>query len=372
MRAGHRLLATLIGAALVVASCDKNPTGPSLPNPGGPGAPPPVTVVRIEIVAPASVAPTATVQLTARAVKSDGSVEEVTRDAQWSSTNGRVIVVSNTGLATGFSRGEANINARYQSHSASALVMVLPEGTFRLDGRFTDGGFPLPGVQVEVISGTGEGLAAVTGDSGAYSLYGVAGQVKLQAKKEGYRNQIQDLDVTGHRTLNLEMAVDGERPKLAGTYTLEIEAGRCTSNVSLPDDARRRTYTAIVEQEGPRVSVRLTGADFIVSDGRGDHFAGLMVNEEDLRLEIGGAIQITSSSYYWYHYYYFVDSADLVERLSPSSAFVAAGTVEADGSATGISGLLRGWIVLARDVVPPFDASVRCRSDDHRFEMRRR
>jgi hypothetical protein len=327
-----------------------------------------VTVVRVEIVAPTSIAPGATAQLTARAVKSDGSVEEVTREAQWSSTNTRVLSV-HTGVVTARSRGEANINARYQSHTGSALVMVLPEHTFRLDGRFTDGGFPLPGVRVEVISGTGEGQVAVTSDSGAYALYGVAGQVKLQAKREGYRNQIQDLEVSDNRTLNLEMEVDGERLNLAGTYTLEIEAGRCITNAALPAEAASRTYAAVIEQQGPRLNVRLSGADFIVTDGRGDHFAGLMVDQENLRLEIDGAIQTTSS---WYYYYYFVESADLVERLSPSSTFMAAGTVEADASASAISGLLSGWIVLARDAVPPFEATVHCRSNDHRFEMRRR
>ena len=57
----------------------------------------------------------------------------------------RVLEVSATGLAKGIGAGEAFINVRYQSRSASKSVLVLPAGTYRLKGRVTDDGVGLDG-----------------------------------------------------------------------------------------------------------------------------------------------------------------------------------------------------------------------------------
>jgi hypothetical protein len=213
----HIALILTVGLGLVIASCDKSPTRPSVQPTGTPDAPPAVTVVRIEIIAPASIEPDASAQLTANAIKSDGSVENVTSQTQWTSTNARVLQVSSAGIVTAGERGEANLNARYQSRNATARMMVLPSGTFRLNGQVTDSGFPLEGVTVAVIGGTGEGLTALTGTTGAYVLYGVAGQVRLHAKKEGYVNRIEEAQVTENRALSFEMAFAGERRDLSGT-----------------------------------------------------------------------------------------------------------------------------------------------------------
>jgi hypothetical protein len=98
-----------------------------------------------------------------------------------------------------------------------------------------------------------------------------------------------------------------------------------------------------------------------------------MSDQENVRFDLAGTLGSSPSNYYWYYYYYFFESADVAERLDPSSAFLAAGTVEADASSSGISGLLSGWIALAQDVTPPFGSvAVHCFSRDHRFEMRRR
>lgn len=67
------------------ASCDKNPTSPRPPQQPGPSSP--VTTVRLELVAPAKIAPGESVQLAANAIKSDGSVENVSSKTNWSATN---------------------------------------------------------------------------------------------------------------------------------------------------------------------------------------------------------------------------------------------------------------------------------------------
>lgn len=358
----HIALILTVGLGFVVASCDKSPTRPSVQPPGTPNAPPAVTVVRIEIIAPASIEPNASAQLTANAIKSDGSVENVTSQTQWTSTNTRVLQVSSAGIVSAGERGEANLNARYQNRNATARMMVLPSGTFRLNGQVTDSGFPLEGVTVAVIGGTGEGLTSLTGTTGDYVLYGVGGQVRLHAKKEGYVNRIEEVQVTENRALSFEMAFAGERRDLSGTYTLNLAATGCAST-PLPDSAQNRSYVAVVEQSGPQLTVRLSGADFIVTNGYGDHFSGFVSADGKVTFSIGDA----------YYYYYYYGHFDFVERLSPTSALLVNGIVNATSSPTLMSGALNGSILLAQGTTAPFTRySAQCYSRDHRFEMRRR
>ena len=133
----HLGLILTIALGLVAASCDKSPTRPTVQPTGTPGAPTPPAagLVRIAIVAPASIEPGGSAQLAANAIKSDGSVENVTSQTQWTSTTAGVLQVNSAGIVTAGERGETNINARYQNRSATARIMVLPSGTFRLAVR---------------------------------------------------------------------------------------------------------------------------------------------------------------------------------------------------------------------------------------------
>lgn len=356
------LIATL-GLGLAVASCDKSPTRPSNATaPTGPGFVSASPVVRIEISGPASVEPGGSAQLTAKAIKADASVEDVTSKASWYSSNHSVVQFSAPGLASARERGEAFIYVNYDRKSASGQVIVLPEGTFRVAGQVTDAGLPLDGVTVTVIGGPGDGLTGVTSNTGAYALYGVAGHVRLHAKKDGFENRIEDLEVTSHRALDFEMAFGGERGNLSGTYEMSLEASGCDA---LTGDARRRSYVAAVEQHGARLTVRLSGADFILINGRGDRFTGTVDQGGRISFAIGDA-------YYYYYYHYFFGDFDLVERLNSTSALVVTGTVEATTSAAGISGTLNGRVALTQGVSAPFTRfAANCASNAHRFEMRR-
>jgi hypothetical protein len=357
------LILTLV-LGLVAVSCDKSPTRPTVQPTGTPGAPAPPAagLVRIAIIAPASIEPGVSAQLTANAIKSDGSVENVTSQTQWNSSSAGVLQVTSAGIVTAGERGEANINARYQNSSASARIMVLPSGTFRLSGQVTDSGFPIEGVTVTVIGGTGEGLTTLTSATGAYALYGVAAQVKLHAKKDGYLNRIEEVEVTENRAWGFEMAVDGQRRDLSGTYTLNLAATGCPPG-RLPDSTQSRSYVATVQQNGPQLTVRLSDADFIVTNGYGDHFSGFVSADGKVTFTIGDA----------YYYYYYYGHFDVVERLNPTSALLVKGIVNATSSSTVISGTLNGSILLTQGTTPPFMRyAATCYSRDHRFEMRRR
>ncbi len=110
----HLELSAAVGLALVFASCDKSPTGPRTPEQGTSST---ATTVRLELVAPPEIALLESVQLTANAIKSDGSVENVSSQSLW--TTGSLPQLTSTGLATGRNVGEQVVSARFSGLSAA-------------------------------------------------------------------------------------------------------------------------------------------------------------------------------------------------------------------------------------------------------------
>ena len=361
MRTSLWLIALAVSVGLVVTiACGNSSNAPTKPSPAPTTPTPTPSIVRIEVGGPDSVEPGASAQLTVTAIRSNGAAEDVTAQATWLSGNSSVAEISATGVVTGHARGEASITARFQSRSATRTIIVLPNGTFKLGGTVTDSGLPLEGVTIAVIQGTGEGLTATTGPTGGYALYGVAGNVRIHAKKDGYLNHIEDVAVTAHRNLDIQMALDGPRRDLTGSYVLTI-TGQCTP--PLVRDAGNRTYRANVSQSGGRLSVELSGADFIVTNGRGNHFNGFVQSDKVI-------FQIGDASYYYY-YYYGSGQFDIVERFPPT-ALVIQGSVTATNGAAGISGTLDGTIAITRtDVAPFYFFNSVCYSHQHGFDMRR-
>jgi hypothetical protein len=360
-RSRQLAICAAIGLVLALASCDDSPTSPRPPPP--PGQPAPATVVRIELVAPPEIAPGESVQLTANAVKSDGSVENVSSQAQWMPTDSPVVQVSSTGLATGNNRGEAFVSARFSGRSANARIFVLPKGTFRLAGTIKESGFGIANVTVTVIAGVGEGLTTLSGFGGSYVLYGVSGPVHLQLKKDGYRNATQQLDVTAHRTADFDIVADRPRKDYSGTYTLTISAAS-PCPFAFPDAAKSRVYTANVAQDGGRLTVTLSDADFIVTNGNGNRFFGFVDLTDTITFPIGAAFD--------FYYYYYSGHFDIVERFS-ATALMVNGTVTARGTPQLISGTLLGAILISSRASAPFlPYSSRCHSNTHGFEMVRR
>ena len=360
----YAAIAATVLIAIAAASCDSHkattpsPIGPTPTTPTTPTSP---SIVRLDLSAPASIAPGVSVQLSVNGVKSDNSVQNVTAQSQWFSSNPRVIDVNAAGMAKGNATGEAVITVRYLSLSASTEALVLPDGTYRVKGTVTDAGVGLGGVMITVIGGVGDGLVATTDGNGAYGLFGVSGRIRLQAKRDGYLNRIEEVDAVQNRLLDFEMTLDGQRPGVGGRYVLTIARMPCTAAV--PDV---RSYDATVEQNGPRLAVTLAGADFIVTRGHGNSFSGLMDGSDRVTFSLGAA-------YYYYYYYYYYGQYDVVERLSSTSALVIDGKATATVSPTRISGTLNGEFLLVQGNVAPFSRILgRCSGSSHRFEMVRR
>ena len=102
-----------------------------------------------------------------------------------------------------------------------------------------------------------------------------------------------------------------------------------------------RSYDATVTQDGPRLTVTLSGADFIVIRGRGNAFSGFI----DAGNRVTFAIGDPSDEYHYGPY-------DLVERIDDARALIVSGSVTAELSSTGISGTLSGAFLLSATVEP--------------------
>jgi hypothetical protein len=155
------------------------------------------------------------------------------------------------------------------------------------------------------------------------------------------------------------MSFAGERPRLAGTYEMTVTAASHCS--SLTPAARTRSYTADIQQDGARLSVVLTGADFIVTDGFGDRFQGTVIGD---RVTFQPGID-------FYYYFYYLGQGSLVERFPPTALFIN-GMVSARQTATGLTGPLSGVIGLTRTATPPFTSFSSVCYGGHDFVMTRR
>ncbi len=360
IKSSSATILALVVAGMALISCDKHQTTtPQSPMAPTPTPSPTAQVIRLELTVPGSLPPGTSTQLAVNAVKADGTVENVTPQTQWSSTDTRVVTVDASGVARATAVGEVTISARYQNRSAGASLLVVPAGTYRLKGRISDAGLGLSGVTLTVVTGVGEGLTTTTDGNGAYALYGLRDHVVLQAKRDGYLNGIQELDVTQSRVYDFEMQLEGDRINLRGRYALTLTRMPCSGDVPIS-----RTYDATLEQNDRRLSVTLSGADFIVARGHGNSFSGSLD---------GTRVQFSLSSASVYYYYYYYGQYDLIERLDPAHAFIVWGNVTATATGQSITGTLNGSFTVALGNAPPFTRfQGRCVGASHRFEMVRR
>lgn len=352
------LAATL---AVVLASCDSAtnpPNGPSSPS----------AIVQITINAPDSLAPGQSVQLRATAVHADRSTEIVT--AQWSSSNPAVIEVDAAGRALAIARGEVTVTATFEGRSGTALILSLASGTFKLSGRVVEEGRPVEGVLLTVIEGVGQGLTAGSDASGAFALYGVAGRVRIRARKEQYRETEREVTVNSNTTAGLEIAVSRQFRNLAGIYALTLTAAPCSpdrwTRGVFPDAAKTRSYIANVVQDGQELTVTLEGAHFLLNGRGGNSFFGLIDGDS-----VSFAIGRDANSFYPYWFYYH-NEFSVIERLNDTSSLVIIGNVTARVTTTEIAGPLSGILIIgAGTELPLRGLTSLCSSLSHGFVMRR-
>ena len=105
----------------------------------------------------------------------------------------------------------------------------------------------------------------------------------------------------------------------------------------LAPSERRRTYAAALAQQGPDLTLTVSGADIVITNGQGNTFSGSLGVTDDVAFGFGSF----TVAYYYYYYFGGVTSATgLVERLSATTALVFSGSVNARATGSSISGRL--------------------------------
>jgi hypothetical protein len=327
---GKRLCVLVTGIVLaVLVACD-SPSGPSTPPPPPPPPPPSNPAVDMRIEAPASVAPGTSVQLRLIATFRDGTSSDVASQATWTTDNPSVLSFSPPGVANGGERGEVHLSARYQTLTRHAHLFVLEDGTFRLSGRAIESGVGLPDARIEVVAGTGRGLATTTRSDGSYALFGVAGDVQLETTLDGFERTRQTVVVNGHTTANLELRPSVAPTDLRGEWRLTL--GASTGCVpAVPEDATTRSYIVTIEQAGTVLQFAVKPPAIV-----------------DGSLPVSGRVvdrQVTMSLPFHDYYYGFRYYA-IVERLQPARLLAIAGTGKGQYAGAAVEGAFSGEFAL--------------------------
>ena len=361
--------AAALGLAAILVACDKAPTSPRPPDTGGSNVPPGAggsnaRAIRVLLAGPATLAPGETGQFTATATYADGSSRDVSAEVAWGTENATVLSMTTTGLATGRNPGETNVQAGFNNggNTSHRFVMVITPGTYRLSGIVRDAGLPASGVEVAVSEGPAEGLSTTT-VNGSYRLYGVFGDTEIRVRRPGYEDQEKRIVVTAHQSLNFDLVLTRPRDQVEGTWALAINAAdECVGR--LPDEAMRRRYTAVLKQDGPRVTATLDGATFYKSVyATSNSFKG-SVEPDRLTFQLAGAEESIP-------YLSNFVPGDVLEHLSDGPVLLSVGgSLVLSGSGNMRTGSLDG--VFATFVGPPDDTRLQsCQSSRHRFELTR-
>jgi Carboxypeptidase regulatory-like domain len=361
---GRRLL-VLVAIGLVVIACD-GPTSPPPPPP----PPPPPTVKAITINGRARIAPGETEAYEAIATKSDGSTQVYTSQVQWqSSSPGLLAIINNSGVATARAVGDVVVTASYLNLRATTSVIVVPTGTYRLTGKVLESGLPVLGALVKITPGQGSGLSIYTDVNGDYRFYGVAGPVDIEITKSGYTTITRSIVVSHDDSVDFaDFRQTAGVASLAGTYTLTITiAADCQPSPPTAQfpEPRTRTYTAAVTQNGPALHVALSGADFLIQNGRGNAFDG-RVEPTGVTFSLGSL-----GAYAYYYFYYTLGLPDVAEKISATEYLALLGKAFTTSSPSGLVGQLNGAAMLFTQPSPGGVSSVRvsCQSSRHQFSL---
>lgn len=352
-----------LAAAGCFAACDNSPTRPTPGPTTGPPPLPPVgpVIVRVEILGPPAVAPGETARFSLVAHLTDGSGRDLTNEAIWSSYPGyeQLVSIAGPGLVTGRERGDAYISAAFERHFVVKEVIVVPAGTYRLAGLVREAGIPtgpVVGARVEVTTGGGAGLTTYTDLWGKFRLYGVSGETSLRVTKDGYQPVVRTVVLGDHQTFDIEVPLPAPRADVSGIYTLTITAadhcGVGLGDRHVPEEARVRTYTAAVGQDGPQLAVRLSGATF---HALSSFFGG--------RVEPGRVV----FDFTWYD----GEQPTVIEQLLTSRFLVLDGSVVAAVSANRLAGMFSGSFRIYETAWVWGGMMASCHSQRHQFVLSR-
>jgi len=172
----------LIGA--LASACGSSSMSPSAPSP----TPNPSSSKVMSVnISGAPTTPESTFQLTANAMLSDGTRQDVTNAATWSSSDSQVATVLSSGRVVVMGDGNVDVHANYEGVDGAIHLQVSLPPTYTVRGLVTEltpNGSPVPGARVQIVVGP----FTYTDDQGVFTLFNVpAGLTILEVTKDGYR-----------------------------------------------------------------------------------------------------------------------------------------------------------------------------------------
>jgi hypothetical protein len=292
-------------------------------------------------------------QFTAIATFSDRTTRDVTADATWHVFNSAVFTVT-AGLVTATGFGEGTLSVSYQNRGAGFSIVGIPSGTGILTGSAREANYPISGARIEVVGGSFAGRSTTSDGSGVYRLYGVVGDLQIRVSAVDYVPQTVLVNVAPFATprrdqvMNFDLSLSRRVLSLAGEYRATLRAS-ATCGTNIPSDATVRNYMATVNQDGSRLTIVLSEAEF------GTIAPGVLGNRIDGRARPDTVdLMMGSRSSYYYRYYYYIWG--LVERLNPVVTgpwgvaqglhLAVFGTATGSATTSTISAVLNGTLAL--------------------------
>jgi hypothetical protein len=194
------ILAIACIAATAACGSDSSSSTPPAPTPQA-------TLASVQVTGTAPIVP-GTAQFTATAVMTDSSSSNVTSQAFWSSSNIAIASVSNTGVVTALSQGDAVITAVYQNITGRLSITIAKALPYTVSGVVTDAtsGAPIVNAGVAATDSSLAPITVLTNGSGAYTIANVlAGPVAVSAGATGYINKTQQITLSANTTVNIQL-----------------------------------------------------------------------------------------------------------------------------------------------------------------------
>ena len=326
-----RVFVAIVGVALA-HGCNGGPTEPTSNR---------SNVTRLELAGPDVIAPGETASYTLTAFLANGASTDATAEAIWTNSMPSAVRWDKPGLATGVIVGEGTIGALFAGRSSVKTVVVTPKGTFRLKGKVkeADSDDRIAGATVTVRSGSSV-VETTTGPDGSFIMFGVPPEGELQVRHWTYVEHTEIIRLAEHAAVNINLSLLKPRVSLAGTYTLTIGSTACGGGGSMPllrEDLRRRSYTAVVEQNGNALNVTLTGVAFgMKPSGMANRFFGTVAGSQATFFLFGPD--------HWYYYYYDPTGPDISEQLEDGTYLVPSGSRKRHDLGHNAAGDLSGSI----------------------------
>jgi carboxypeptidase family protein/uncharacterized protein DUF3761/Big-like domain-containing protein len=139
-------------------------------------------------------------QFTAMATMADGSVQNVTSQSVWTTSNAAIATVSASGMVTAVKEGGVSIRATFRSVTDSEYHNVTPLLFYRTTGTVSEvppGFNALPGARVEITLGTGAGEFRMTDGSGGFDFGTLkGGNFTFRITRDGFAPETKTVAVT--------------------------------------------------------------------------------------------------------------------------------------------------------------------------------